>query len=204
VLLRLALPLGAEIVGPEDYDTAVLVGNLVGSAGNAKPFLWPRVSATVVDRRSCRTMEKFRLELPDLLQGSVALSERLGIDRTASDVSNRLESLAENIRRRIDDICARAARDPRAVRRIRASGSRMHHQLRKLAVRSRQLADAHHDIAARQFEGLCSRVAPGGGLQEGRLSATQFLSAYSGSILQALSRKIDVWDLKHQLIVGLD
>ena len=204
VLLRLALPLGAEVVGPEDYDTAVQVGNLVGSAGNAKPFLWPRVSATVVDRRSCRTMEKYRLELPDLFRGGVAMSERLGIDRTASDVSNRLELLAGNIRRRIDDICLRAARDPRAVRRIRASGSRMLYQLRKLAVRSRQSADAHQDIAARQFEGLCSRVAPGGGLQEGRLSATQFLSAHSGPILQALSRRIDVWDLKHQLIAGLD
>jgi len=80
----------------------------------------------------------------------------------------------------------------------------MLYQLRKLVVRSRQSADAHHDIAARQFEGLCSRVAPGGGLQEGRLSATQFLSAHSGSILQVLSRRIDVWDLKHQLIAGLD
>lgn len=80
----------------------------------------------------------------------------------------------------------------------------MLYQLRKLAVRSRQFADSHHDIAQRQFERLCSRVAPGGGLQEARLSATQFLSAYSGSTLQAFSRKIDVWDLKHQLIAGLD
>ncbi|MBP1600549.1 MAG: Bacillithiol biosynthesis BshC [Acidobacteria bacterium] len=83
VLLRLALPLGAEVVGPEDYDTAVQVGNLVGSAGNAKPFLWPRVSATVVDRRSCRTMEKYRLELPDLFRdsGSIlqALSRRIDV-----------------------------------------------------------------------------------------------------------------------------
>jgi len=204
VFLRLAVPAGAEVVGPEDYDQAVLVNRLVGSAGSTRPLLWPRVSATIIDRRSRRTMEKFKLELPDLLQGSVALSGRLGFDRSAWDVAVRLEGLAGNIGRRIDEICARAARDPRAVRRIRTSGSKMLYQLRKLAVRSRQFADAHRDIAVRQFEGLCGRVVPGGELQERRLSATRYLSMHPGSILQTLNRKIDVWDLKHQLIIGLD
>jgi hypothetical protein len=79
----------------------------------------------------------------------------------------------------------------------------MLYQLRKLAVRSRLSADAHQDTMARQFEMLCNRIGPGGELQEQRLSATQLVSAHSESILAVLYRKIDVWDVRHQLI-GLD
>ncbi len=204
VLLRFSVPLAAEVVGPEDYEPALHIGNLVGSAGRAKPFLWPRVSATIVDRRSCRIMVKFKLQLPALLHGGETLSERRGSARTAPDVLNRLEMLAGTIRRCVDDISARAAPDSRAVRRIQAAGSRMLYQLRKLAVRSSQFADAHRDIAARQLEELCRKVAPGGELQERKVGALQFLSVYPASVLQALYLKIDVWDLKHQLIVGLD
>jgi hypothetical protein len=204
LLFRLSVPAGAQVVGPEDYDTALLVRSLVGSAGRPEPFLWPRVSATFVDRRSVRAMERYKLGLPDLLQGNVAQSKRLGFDRTASDISSRLEGLAGTIRRRIDEIGVRAARDPRAVRRIRTSGSKMLYQLSKLAMRSRRFADAHQDTAARQLERVCGLVAPGGGLQERGLGTLQFLSQYPESVLEVLYRKINVWDLKHQIIVGLD
>ncbi len=204
VLLGLSVPLAAEVIGPEDYETAVRISSLVGSVGSANPFLWPRVSATIVDRRSCKIMGKFRLRLPDLLEGVETLSERLGSARTASEVSNRLETLAGTVRSRVDEISARAARDSKAVRRIGSAGAKMLYQLRKLAVRSRQFADAHQDTAVGQLERLRRQVAPGGELQEGKLAALQFLSMYPASALQTLYRKIDIWDLKHQLILGLD
>lgn len=203
LLLRLSLPVAAEVIGPEDFVTGSLLANLVGAAGMAKPFLWPRVSATIVDHRSCRIMKKFRLGLPDVLQGSAVLLRRLEADRSASEISSRLETLAGHIQARITEVFTRASGDPRAARRVQASGSKMLHQLRKLAVRLRLSADAQQGIAARQFEGLCSRIVPGGELQERRMSATQLLSAHSESVLPVLYRKIDVWDLGHQLI-GLD
>jgi hypothetical protein len=203
LLLRLSLPVAAEITGPEEFNETAVLSDLVDAAGMPQPFLWPRVSATIVDQRSRRTMGKFGLGLPDLLQGSSTLLQRMELDRHASEVSNRLEALAGNIRVRIAGISARASGDPRTVRKVRASGSRMLYQLRKLAVRSRQAADARHDIAARQLEELLSRIVPGGELQERRLSAAQLLSTHPESTLRALYSMIDVWDLNHQLI-GLD
>jgi uncharacterized protein YllA (UPF0747 family) len=203
LLLRLSLPATAEVIGPEEFASAAILSNLIGAAGMPKPFLWPRVSATIVDQRSRRTMAKFGLGLPDVLKGSAALLRGLEIDLSASEVSSRLEALAGHIRAGIAEISAKASGDPRIGRRVQASGSKILYQLRKIAVRSRQSADAQHDIAARQLEDLCSRILPGGALQESRLSSTKFLSMHSESVLQVLYRKIDVWDLNHQLI-GLD
>ena len=203
LLLRFSLPVAAEVVAPDDLARTALLSHLAGRAGLVKPFLWPGISATIVDQRSRKIMDKFRLQLPDVLRGSAVLLLRLENDRGAAAVSGRLEALAGSIQVRIAELYTRASGDPRIARRIQASGSRMLYQLRKLAVRARLSADAHQDTMARQFEMLCNRIGPGGELQEQRLSATQLVSAHSESILAVLYRKIDVWDVRHQLI-GLD
>jgi uncharacterized protein YllA (UPF0747 family) len=168
--VRLCLRDAAEVVGPDDLARMASVSRLFAAAGRVKPLLWPRVSATIVDPRSARIMNKYGLELPDVLQGSAALLGRFPVEQDAERVLELLEGLAGMI------------------------------ESRMLAKRLRLSAGVRREIAGRQIERVCSHIGPGGDLQERGFSAAEFISAYSGPALARLYSEIDVWELKHQLI----
>jgi hypothetical protein len=153
-----------------------------------------------VDRRSSRTMAKYGLELPDVLQGSAALLGRFPVEQDAARVLELLEGLAGMVESRISDLSARAAGDARTVGKVRASGSRMIYQVRKLAERFRLSAGIRREIAGRQIGRVCSHIGPGGDLQERGFSAAEFISAYPEPGLARLYSEINVWEFRHQLI----
>jgi hypothetical protein len=200
LIVRLCLPEAAEVVGPDDFAEMESIGRLLAAAGRSKPLLWPRVSATIVDRRSSRIMAKYGLELPDALQGSAALLGRFPVEQDAARVLELLEGLAGMIESRISDLSARAAGDARTVGKVRASGSRMLYQVRKLAERFRLSAGIRREIAGRQIGRVCSHIGPGGDLQERGFSAAEFISAYPEPGLARLYSEINVWEFRHQLI----
>lgn len=197
--LRLCLPVAVEIVGPDDFSRAALVATFVEAAGLTKPILWPRVSATVVDLRSRKLMDKYNLELPAFLSGSAGKSRGIQVEKGAAMAIERLEVLAKGVNARMTELC-RSAGDPRNMRKLHSSGSRVLYQVRRLAERSRSSAEARHEIATRQLEWLRRRIGSSGELQETGLAVTELVSAHSEAVLPALFQHIDVWDPRHQLV----
>ena len=57
--------------------------------GLQPPVVWPRVSATIMDARSRKLLEKYHLNLEELFAGPEALLHKLLDDRLQSDPVER-------------------------------------------------------------------------------------------------------------------
>lgn len=194
------LPIAAIVIGPDDYPQASRIADRVESAGYPRPVLFPRLSATVVDRRNWRIMRKYALHLADLFARRKALQARFERDLDISTIAGRIDTLVRSAENALGQLADGLADRARVSRKIRSRGSRISFQLRKVEVRARAAFEERRLTRDRQVERLRKTVAPGGGLQEDGLSVVEFLERFPPAALSALYQRADIWNHRHQLI----
>ncbi|NWG13242.1 MAG: bacillithiol biosynthesis BshC [Acidobacteria bacterium] len=201
-IMRLApgLPIAAIVVGPDDFREAGEIADRIESAGSTRPVLFPRVSATILDRRSSRIMRKYGFRLTDLLVQQEPQAAASGYGRDPSTIVGGINAAARSVEAAVEELAAGLAGQARLSRRIRANGARILFQVKKVEARARRAFENLEAVLRRHGARLKARVAPEGSLQEESLSVLDFVECFSPDAVSMLYRQVDIWDHRHQLI----
>ncbi|MBN2338122.1 MAG: bacillithiol biosynthesis BshC [Acidobacteria bacterium] len=190
-----ALPAVVEVVGFDD----VLERADSGRPGEKGPVLWPRASATLLDARSRRTLERYGLGPGDLFAGEEAAVGRI-LGRMRTTVPGRLEELRGEVLRVLSGPGPPGGAGERFLKFRDSCRGRIVYQLDKVRRQCLEAVAVKEAAARRRVRRACHALAPGGRPQEEVFGGVWIPLRFSPAGLGRLRERLDILSPEHQLI----
>jgi uncharacterized protein YllA (UPF0747 family) len=197
----LLLPIAAVVVEEaEILDAAVQLTACSELHGHA-PMVWQRLSATVVDARGKKLLDRYNLSIRDLCGGPQRLTEALDDPSPEHEtVVPRLEALNAAVKVGLAELADLVPAEDRLRRAIDDSRRRMTYQIGKLTAAYSAARERRRQIISNQAQYLCSHLAPWGDLQERGVAGFQFAEWFSRSAPQSFNQDLADGKFEHQVV----
>jgi uncharacterized protein YllA (UPF0747 family) len=196
---NLVLPVAANVIGPGELRAFLDALPVFDELDLPRPVPWPQPGATILDRRSSRTLEKYSLGIQELFSGEREVIERIR-RATPRSVSVKLKDLALEADRRMEELGSVLPAGDDILMTRNSCKERMIYQIEKVRERFEAACARREEASQRRIHRACNLLAPDGRIQESGLSGLQFLLRHSRSVLQLLYERLDVLRFEHQLI----
>jgi hypothetical protein len=193
-------PVFACILAPHELKPFIEARPAIENCGLVPPFAWPVSSATIVDARSRRILDKYRFGLQDLFSGEPAL---LGIVRERVprySITEKLDFLKSQVERRMDALNDLDPEEDGFRKTKEACRERIVFQIDKMRRRVEAAALQKQQVMQRHIHRVCCMLAPDGASQECSLSGIYFFLRYPRTLLSSLHEQLDIMKFEHQLI----
>jgi len=168
--------------------------------GRITPIV-PRFSATIVEPKIQRLIERHGITVLDVFNGPEALRRQLATRnlpqdlQTAFDVVNRtLATNLEAIREKLEKL------DRTLVDAAQTSISKIQHQLEKLQTQAARAEAQKNELVTRHAEALSQALYPEKGLQERAIGGLYFVARYGQEILHQIHGAIQPDCHDHQIL----
>jgi len=195
------LPTVAYIGGPAEIAYFAQLRPVYNLLGRIEPCILPRASLTLIDRKTQKVLEKYRLKLQDFFEGQDAIIKKtvetvLGtgtaavFDETEKVINKQLEKLRRSI----------ARLDPTLADALKGGRKKIFYQLNHLRTRFVHVEAERNKVARRQIERASVMLYPEKNLQERELNVFYFLSRYGYSIIDDLYNAIDIGYSNHKIV----
>ncbi len=168
--------------------------------GRVTPVL-PRFSATAVEAKAQRLLERYRLGLPDLFHGPEKLREIIAARTLPSDLQTRFGEAKAALETSMGGIRETLARlDSTLVDAASNAEEKMKYQVTQLEARAARAEVQRNEVIARHAESLSSALYPNKALQEREVAGVSFVARYGAGLLQNLYETIHTDCHDHQVI----
>jgi uncharacterized protein YllA (UPF0747 family) len=190
------LPAFVIIVGPDDISAFTAASLQFDALEFLRPIGWPAMSATILDPRSRKTLEKYSLSLGDLFAGEIEAVNKIQFGMPDPDKLSGLQLEVEQAMADLEDLVS-AGDDFLKVR--NSCKEKIVYQIEKLRKNLETAKLNKRQVAERRLHRACNFLAPNGNFQERELGV-YFLLRYSSSVLGRFYEQLNAAVLKHQLI----
>jgi bacillithiol biosynthesis cysteine-adding enzyme BshC len=168
--------------------------------GRVTPVL-PRFSATIVEPKIQRLLEKHGIGVPAVFAGSETLRRQLAANNLPQD----LQAAFDDARTSLDSKLARVIEkltqlDRTLVDATETARSKIQHHLEKLYSQAARAEAQKGELVTRHAEILSAALYPDKGLQERGIGGVYFLARYSRELLGQLYEEIHSDCPDHQLL----
>lgn len=169
-------------------------------AGRVTPII-PRFSATIVEQKPQRVLERLEMTVPDVFAGPDALRQRIAAKNLPGDLQAAFEATKKSLETNLAEIKEKLTKlDPTLADAAQTSGSKMQHQIEKLQSQAARAEAQKGDLISRKAEMLANALYPEKGLQERTIGGLYFMAKYGHDLLQQLHDSIHVDCHDHQII----
>jgi bacillithiol biosynthesis cysteine-adding enzyme BshC len=169
-------------------------------AGKVTPVL-PRFSATLVESKMQRLLEKYGLELSDLFQGPDALREAIGARTLPQALQTAFQTAETRLEKSLQEISVELKRlDPTLVEAGTRAASKMKYQMNRLRSRAARAEARRNEIIGRHALELSQILYPDRGLQEREVAGIYFASRYGSDLMHQLYEAMQTDCHDHQVI----
>lgn len=169
-------------------------------AGRVTPII-PRFSATLVEPKTQRLLEKYSIGVAHTFDTPEALRQKLAARSLPQDLQESFESAKKSFESSIGAIKENLATlDRTLVDAAETAGSKMQHQLEKLQAQAARAAAQKGELVSRHAETLSQALYPGKGLQERAVGGLYLIARYGGEILRQLYDTMRTDCLDHRII----
>jgi uncharacterized protein YllA (UPF0747 family) len=193
------LPVISCVIDPDEVFSFVGAQPFFDRVDLVQPLAWPQASATLVDIRSRRTLERYNLELNRIYSGEQTILNDLQ-NAMAGTASKKLESLRAETEAQIAGLKELNSSGKEFAKTLDSGREKILFQIDKLAENFESARNRKLETANRQIHKACNFLAPGRKLQERQLAAIQMPLRYSRSVLRSLYEKLDILSSEHQII----
>ena len=168
--------------------------------GRVTPIV-PRFSATIVEPKMQRLLEKHGIALPDVFSGPEALRQELAASSLPQDLHSAFDSLSKSLTTSLGAIREKLEKlDRTLVDAADTAGSKMQHQLEKLLTQAARAEAQKGELVSRHAESLSQSLYPDKGLQERGIGGVYFLARYGRELLQQIHDAIHTDCHDHQIL----
>ena len=195
------LPTLAYVAGPSELAYLGQAHSLYGALGRPQPVIFPRAAFTLLDSRSERLMEKYKLSLGDVWQGEEHLSQKIAATGYAEGWSERfdqgereLEQLLSRLQGDIEKL------DPTLLDTLQHVKEKMKYQMERMRGKLSRAALSRSDLLVRHVQALSRFLLPHKDLQERRVGGAYFLGRAGYGLLDRVLEHIQVRCSDHQTL----
>ena len=161
----------------------------------------PRFSATIVESKAQRLLDRYALKLPNLFQGPEKLRELLASSALPADLQAAFEQANSDVERSLAKIGkALATLDTTLVDAANRAGSKIQYQLEHLRASAARAELRQSELLAKHASVLSNLLYPDKTLQEREIAAVYFLARQGPGLLHELYSAIHTDCLDHQVI----
>lgn len=194
-------PTAFYIAGPSEISYFAQVNCNYNLFNVEQPFIYPRASATIIEKQLSSLMNKYKLEFVDLLKDNKVLRNQVINATSAVDVENLfsesdkiLELLMEKLKEElllIDESLADGADK---------SLNKMSQALNSLKIRSESANERINVTIIRQIGKIQNNLYPADNYQERVFNWTHFANKYGLDFVKWLFDELSIEDRDHQII----
>jgi bacillithiol biosynthesis cysteine-adding enzyme BshC len=169
-------------------------------AGRVTPVL-PRFSATVIESKTQRVMEKKSVSLPDAFGGPEALRRQLAARSLPSDLLAAFDAASKSLSTHMAVLQEKiAVLDQTLVDAVQTAASKTQYQLEKLQAQAARAEALKSELIGRYAESLSQALYPNKGLQERSVAAIYFVARYGPELLRQIHDAIPPDCNDHQIL----
>ncbi|MCX6135692.1 MAG: bacillithiol biosynthesis cysteine-adding enzyme BshC [Ignavibacteriales bacterium] len=195
------LPTLAYVAGPAEVAYFGQLRSLYEAVNIPMPIIYPRASATILEEKADKVLERFSISLVDIYRDVEIVKEKvaaqvsdLNLDEvfggTFASVQEAFEGIAQ-VLQRIDPTLNGALENVSRKTTVNIEGLKE----RAVAAQKRQ-----HEVSLRQIDKVSNLVFPQGNYQERELNVVYFLNKYGPEFLRWLYGELKIDLFKHQVI----
>lgn len=168
--------------------------------GRVTPIL-PRFSATIVEPKAQRLLEKHEVAITDVFDGPEALRQQIAAKQLPRDLQTAFDSAKNSFDANFSAVKDNLEKlDKTLVDAAETARSKMQHQLEKLYAQAARAEALKGELVSRHTETLSQALYPNKGLQERTLGGIYFLARYGQELLHQLYDTINSSCHDHQII----
>jgi bacillithiol biosynthesis cysteine-adding enzyme BshC len=195
------LPTSVYIGGPAEIayfaQSQVVYQHILGSV---TPVL-PRYSATLIEPRLRKILERHQLSLPDIFTTSDALAHLLGARAMPVEGKRKLSAAGNALDRELKTLTEwMHAQDQSLGHAADVAASKMLYQMNRLRRLSATYTLQREQSFRRHADALCQELFPQGNLQERVLAGAWFLSRSGPSLIDLLIEQAQAGHCAHQAL----
>lgn len=195
-------PTAALIGGPGELayfaQSEVLYKLLLGRM----PLVLPRAFFTILDPKSAKTIERFRVRLADMLQDEAHVLQTLAKRLVPPDVTEALQTAARSVEQAMSALGAKMESfDPSLANALITSQNKIRYQFTKNHSKVVHEILRKNDQALRQAAHISHRLAPHGHLQERHYSLLAMLSDYGLEFIPTILENIHYGCHDHHVLL---
>jgi bacillithiol synthase len=168
--------------------------------GRVTPIV-PRFSATLVEPKAQRLLERYKLGLPDVFQGTDRLQQILAAQTLPPDLQEQFAHAKSGLEKSLRLIRESLTKlDPTLADAAATAESKMQYQLSGLEGRAGRATALRSEVVARHAEILNHALYPHKTLQEREVAGISFVARYGPGVLTDLYKTIQCDCHDHQVI----
>jgi bacillithiol biosynthesis cysteine-adding enzyme BshC len=193
------LPTLAYVAGPSELAYLGQARSLYHAFGRPQPVVFLRAAFTLVDSRTDRLMEKYKLELGDVWQGEEILGQKIAAAGFAEGWSEHFDQSE----RELDQLLTRLQGDiekldATLLDTLQHTKEKMKYQMERLRGKLTRAALGRSDLLVRHVQVLSRFLLPHKDLQERRVGGAYFLGRGGYELLEHLLAQVQIHCSDHQ------
>ncbi|HLW79524.1 MAG TPA: bacillithiol biosynthesis BshC, partial [Terriglobia bacterium] len=195
------LPTLAYVAGPSELAYLAQNQAIYPEFGRPIPVIFPRAGLTLVDRRTQKLLEKYKLGVEDVWRGEKHLTERIAAAGFAEGWSERLDQSEQDLKRLLERLRADIEKiDPTLLDPLQQAEEKMTYHMERLRGKITRAALGRSELLARHAQALLGFLTPAKDLQERAVSGVYFLGQAGYGLLGRVYAQIQTHCPDHQVI----
>ena len=195
------LPTVAYVAGPSEISYQAQIGPVYRHAGIPQPVIYPRASASFLEERLHRAMDKYELHLDeffgDISRITTKVAEQISevkLDVIFGNATAHVRDAMNELKFGLNEI------DPTLLGALENAGGKIETTIGVLKDKAIAAQKRRNDTAVRQVEKAANGLLPNAGLQERELCLLHYLNKYGPDLLQWTMQRLDIAGFKHQIL----
>jgi uncharacterized protein YllA (UPF0747 family) len=192
------LPTVTYIAGPAEVAYFAQAGAVYETLKRPMPPIFPRISATLIEPRIARIMEKYSVGLEDVFQGRDHLRRKAvsstGDDQAFTRVKSALEAELETLRPVLGAV------DETLIGALDTSRQKVLHQLESLHGKYVSAVSRRNETIDRHIDTMSNALFPEKKQQERVLNIASFIARYGLTMIPRLIDALSLDTREHQVV----
>jgi len=194
-------PTGFYIGGPSEIAYFAQVTPLYDFYNIVSPIIFPRSSATILEKNVASGLDKYDLSMNDILLGLEELKEKVIASLSENNIEIAFEEASKEIELTFDKIKENLFAIDKTL--VDSSGrykDRIMSSIAELKSKATKAQETKHETTIRQLTRLSNLLYPLGNLQEREINFTYFYNKYGKDFIRKVYDDISVSEFEHQVI----
>ncbi len=168
--------------------------------GRVTPIL-PRFSATIIEPKAQRLLEKHQVGITDVFEGPESLRQQIAARNLPRDLQAAFEAAKTSFDENFSEVKNSLEKlDKTLVDAAETARSKMQHQLEKLYSQAARAEAQKGELVTRHAENLSQALYPNKGLQERAIGGIYFFARYGSDLLHLIYDTISSDCHDHQIM----
>lgn len=194
-------PTGFYVGGPSEVSYFAQVDPLYQFFNIPEPFVYPRASATLLEKNIQKVLDKYNLDIVDLFIEEKLLNNRIINDSAEMNLAEIFDKSSSEIELVLDGLQEKLfGIDQNLVDVTQKSKQRIFQTLDQIKNKAEKAQTAKYDVTLRQLNRARNILYPNGALQERSISFIYFANKYGLDLFKWIGNELSINKFEHQVI----